>query len=554
MVIVASASRTRLAPRVGSVILSSPARRRTFAIRTSFPHVTAAATSPATAPKALDALAAVVAEFNANRPLETSIAVALDTLRRALGADECSLWLHTADGLVRTWAAGDPQATEEAVNAALAGRAAEGANVYAARVTGGDRQVGALVLRLGRSPQVEESLLLTAVANLLAPELSHAERSRQLEVEVAARTADIDRERRFTEKIIDSLPVGVYVIDREYRIQAWNRKRETGMQGVSREEAIGRTIFDILHRQPFEMLRREFDEVFATGRIQEYQMESSSTGDARTYRITKIPMRLGDSAVTHVITLGEDVTDWREGQQRYAQAEKLAAIGTLAAGVMHEINNPLATIAACGDGLGYRLEDLQRRGAEVNKDLFDYIEIIENEVVRCKQIVDQLLDFSRPKQLAKSPVDLNEVVEKTLFLMKHHAAFRKLTLVKELDATLPAVPQGNAEQLVQVLMALMINAADASDGHGTVTVRTRTGPTVADGAIVEIIDSGHGIARSELSKIFEPFYTTKAPGRGTGLGLAICYGIVQDHRGRIEVDSVIGKGSTFRVLVPTIEW
>ena len=524
----------------------------TFAIR-AFPiNVTDSTTSSAKTLGALDALASVIAEFNTNRPLETSIAVALDTLRQSVDAQECSLWLHTADGFVRTWASGDATATEAAVKAALDGGGVGG--VHAVRVAEADRYVGALVLRLGRTPQADEALLLRAVANLLAPELAHAERSRQLEVEVAARTADIDRERRFSEKIIDSLPVGLYVIDREYRIQAWNRKRETGMQGVSRDEALGRTIFDILHRQPGEMLRREFDEVFATGRIQEYQMESASTGDPRLYRITKVPMRLGDSAVTHVVTIGEDVTDWREGQQRLSQAEKLAAIGTLAAGVMHEINNPLATIAACGDGLGYRLEDLQKNGSEVGKDLFDYIEIIENEVLRCKQIVDQLLDFSRPKQLAKSPVDLNEVVEKTLFLMKHHAGFRKMTLVKEIDPALPTVPRGTAEQLVQVLMALIINATDATGGHGTITLRTRTGPTATDGAIVEVTDTGHGIPRAELSKIFEPFYTTKAPGTGTGLGLAICYGIVADHRGRIEVDSTVGKGSTFRVLLPTIEW
>ena len=510
--------------------------------------------TPASSLRALDALAAIIAEFNAARPLETSIAVALDALRGGIEAAECSLWLHTADGLVRTWVAGESLSTESAVDAALADASGTSGPVRAVRVAAGDRRVGALVVGIARPLSGEECLLVTAVANLLAPELAHAERSRQLEVEVAARTVEIDRDRRFTEKIIDSLPIGVYVIDREYRIQGWNRKRETGMQGVSREEAIGRTIFEILHRQPAEMLRREFDEVFATGRIQEYQMESSTSGDQRTYRITKIPMRLGDSAVTHVITIGEDVTDWREGQQRYAQAEKLAAIGTLAAGVMHEINNPLATIAACGDGLGYRLEDLQKKGADVNKDLFDYLEIIDNEVVRCKQIVDQLLDFSRPKQLAKTRVDLNDVVEKTLFLMKHHAGFKKMSLVKDIDDALPVVPLGSAEQLVQVLMALMINAVDASDGVGPITVRTRRGPTPTDGAIIEVTDAGHGIARSELSKIFEPFYTTKPPGRGTGLGLAICYGIVQDHRGRIEVDSQAGKGSTFRVLLPTIEW
>ena len=134
------------------------------------------------------------------------------------------------------------------------------------------------------------------------------------------------------------------------------------------------------------------------------------------------------------------------------------------------------------------------------------------------------------------------------------AGFKKMALTKELDDTLPEVPLGNAEQLVQVLMALMINAVDASAGHGTISLRTRKGPSGSDGAIIEVTDSGHGIPRVELSKIFEPFYTTKAAGSGTGLGLSICYGIVQDHRGRVEVDSVVGKGSTFRVLLPTIEW
>ena len=272
-------------------------------------------TSPVPTTRALDALAAVIAEFNAARPLETSIAVALDALRHSLDARECSLWLHTADGLVRTWVAGEAQALEASVVAALRS-ADEVDGVRAVAVTGAERRVGALVVRIGRAMQGEEGMLLSAVANLLAPELAHAERSRQLEVEVAARTAEIDRERRFTEKIIDSLPLGLYVIDREYRVQAWNRKRETGMQGVSRDEALGRVIFEVLSRQPLEMLRREFDEVFATGRIQEYQMESSASGSARTYRITKIPMRLGDSAVTHVITIGEDVTEWREGPPR----------------------------------------------------------------------------------------------------------------------------------------------------------------------------------------------------------------------------------------------
>src|SRR5204862_4462201 len=140
----------------------------------------------------------------------------------------------------------------------------------------------------------EDRLFLGTVADLLAPALGAAEYAHRLEAEVAARTREIDEQRRFTEKIIDSLPLGLYVIDRAYRIQAWNRKRETGLQGISREEAIGRTIFDVLHRQPAELLRSEFESVFESGEMQQFPIESTAFGDARTYRISKIPMQLDD--------------------------------------------------------------------------------------------------------------------------------------------------------------------------------------------------------------------------------------------------------------------
>lgn len=511
-------------------------------------------TSEGRAARALSALAGISAELASARALEHTIDRALATLRAFLDAKQVSVWLHAPEGLALAWSSGDDSTTEDDVRKGL--RLGDALSVVkdleVAPIILGDRRVGALVIRSTRVLGDEERMLLTALANLLAPELAHAERSRQLEVEVASRTAEIERGRRFTEKIIDSLPLGLYVIDREYRIQSWNRKRETGMQGVSREEALGKTIFEILHRQPAEMLRREFDDVFSTGRMQEYQMKSVASGEARTYRITKIPMRLGDGAVSHVITIGEDVTDWTEAQERFSQAEKLAAIGQLAAGVMHEINNPLATIAACAESLGYRIEDLEKSGVTLAPETHDFLGIIENEVVRCKQIVDGLLDFSRPKQARKERVNINDVVERTLFLLKHHVRFKKLTVQTEIDATVGRVPQANSEQLVQVLMALLINAMDAMGERGTVRIVTRVGPDAAHGAILEVIDTGHGIARGELAKIFEPFYTTKAPGQGTGLGLSICYGIVQEHGGSIEVDSVLGQGSTFRVVLPVV--
>jgi two-component system NtrC family sensor kinase len=415
----------------------------------------------------------------------------------------------------------------------------------------GRQPLGALSVRPGRDLAPEDELYLSIVADLLAPAIGAAEYAHRLESEVAARTREIDEQRRFTEKIIDSLPVGLYVIDRAYRIQAWNRKRETGLQGVSREEAIGRTIFEILHRQPAELLRSEFESVFETGEMQQFPIESTSFGESRAYRITKIPMHVDDaSTVSHIITIGEDITEWKQAEVRFAQAEKLAAIGTLAAGVMHEINNPLATIGACAEALTLGIEegtlDSRRDAAEFK----DSLDIIQQEVYRCKGIIDGLLDFSRPKQTTKAVVDINAVIDKTLRLVKHHPRFRRITVGMERAEQLQPV-WADEEQMVQVFMALLLNALDAMEDKGVITIRTRTDEK-AEMTIAEVVDRGHGIRSADRTKIFEPFYTTKSsPARGMGLGLSICYAIVNEHGGRIEVDSVVGEGSVFRILLPT---
>ncbi len=417
-------------------------------------------------------------------------------------------------------------------------------------LTGAGGSPGALVLHgIDELPSAVDPAL-EVVRGMLALHLAHAGRMRELERELDRRAQEMEDERLFTQRIIDSLPLSLYVIDRDYRIRAWNRWRETGLQGVSRDDAIGRTVFEILHRQPATMLRREFEDVFATGEVQHFSMESTSTGELRYYRITKIPMRAhGGDDVSHVITIGEDVTDWREAQERFAQAEKLAAIGQLAAGVMHEINNPLATIAACAESLGLALADMRSAGAPVPPEGGEYIRIVESEVRRSKRIVDRLLEFSRPKPLTPEPVDLNAAVEQTLFLLKHHSRFKAFTVRTELSDP-PPVARGNGEQLVQVLMALLINAMDASPEAGVIDVRSMRLEGDAPQVAIEVSDRGHGIPRRQMAKIFEPFYTTKAPGRGTGLGLSICYGIVSEHGGRLDVESEEGEGSTFRIVLP----
>jgi two-component system, NtrC family, sensor kinase len=482
--------------------------------------------------------------LNAGREADETLAAVAGLLQSELPAERVVIWFRGAQsssfGAVSAPAPdGSPQLIES-----LQQLPVDGAGVRLS-LEHDEALMGLLEVR----PELDASQreLLTVVADLVAPFLASVALSADLAVEVAAQSREIDEQRRFISLIIDSLPIGLYVVDRDYRIKIWNRQREIGAPGLRRDEVVGRQVFEVLTRQPADELRADFDRVFQTGEILQDELDVTLGGEVRSFRLSKIPMRLEGDQISHVITIGEDVTESRRIQGQIMQSEKLAAIGQLAAGVMHEINNPLATISACVAAISGRVDDLVEKERTA---VAEYLEIIDKEVDRCTRIVDGLLDFSRPKGKAKGRVALNAVVEETLFLLKHHQRFKRLTLVRELDASIPPAI-GNAEQLTQVLMALMLNAVDAMDDRrGQLTVRTGRHPNHLDEVVVEIEDNGVGIPRADQSKIFEPFYTTKPPGRGTGLGLSICYGIVEDHRGRIEVDSQPGRGSIFRVYLP----
>jgi two-component system NtrC family sensor kinase len=504
----------------------------------------------------LEVLAEVAKVLAAGPPAEEGLSGVVDVLRRGLALRRCRLWLRSADGArYLPLTSPDDETQLPGFTADVAEWVAAGP--YREEIPGGtllrlplvheDESLGCfeVVIPQGRYERMAHDVLVV-VAQMLAPVLAATELSQDLASEVALRTRELEAQRNFVARIIDSLPVGLYVIDRAYRIRAWNRKREAGTQGVSREEALGREVFEVLDRQPRELLKQEFDRVFETGEIQLMEMDSQATGEARHYRITKIPMRLYDDEISHVITIGEDVTAWRQAQQRLTQSEKLAAIGQLAAGVMHEINNPLATILACSEALTMRVNDLPPKERPPHEE---YLHIIDTEVQRCRRIVDGLLDFARPKTGHKTKADINAVIEQTLFLLKHHGRFKWLTVERKLADALPPFP-ADAERLVQCFMALMLNAMDAMNSRGVLTVRTRLNPQRQDEILAEFMDTGVGIRQEDLPKIFEPFFTTKPQGRGTGLGLSVAYGIIEEHRGRIEVESQLGIGTNFKVFLP----
>ena len=478
-----------------------------------------------------------------------------EAIRAGLSARSATIWLREPNATA-FYAVSSPPAAEALLLASTLAQIPAGGQRIELRAAGGGGAVGLLVVTEAGLADVAQTdaaqtdaALLAVIADLLAPFLAALQLQEDFASEVARHSRAIDDQRRFTGLIIDSLPVGLYVVDRQYRIQLWNRKRETGTQGIRRSDVVGRTVFDVLTRQSEPELRAEFDRVFERGELVQSDTEVGSGATARTYRLTRLPMRLEGDAISHVITIGEDVSEWRAVQARILQSEKLAAIGQLAAGVMHEINNPLATIAACvAAGEGW----LGAAGDKAGTAIGEYLTIIDKEVLRCTRIVDGLLDFSRPAGKAKAPAEVNGIVGEALFLLQHHGRFKSIALDRRLEPGLPLAVV-NTEQIIQVLMALLINALDAMQAGGRLGVRTARSQRYADEVVIEVEDDGTGIAPAEQSKIFEPFFTTKPPGRGTGLGLSICYGIVEDHRGRIEVDSQPGRGSIFRVFLPAYE-
>jgi two-component system NtrC family sensor kinase len=357
-----------------------------------------------------------------------------------------------------------------------------------------------------------------------------------------------EEHRKFTEAVLDALPVSLYVVDRDFKIAVWNRHREVGVQGIPRDSVIGRDVFEVLARYPQGRLREEFERAFRTGRIERIEQQTvDEKGDTQHWVVSKVPMRDVESGqVTHVITVGEDVTTRVEAIQAIGRAEKLAAVGRLAAGVVHEINNPLATISACAEALEQRVQEGAFADNEAAEDLNEYLGLIKSEAFRCKSITTGLLDFSRMRTGNRHPVDIAETLRSSANLLSHQKRGTGIEIKLEVQVGLQTV-NGDGGQIQQAVIALGTNAIDAMPSGGALTLRAFD---QANSVVIEVEDTGIGIAPENLSKVFEPFYTTKEVGRGTGLGLAVCYGIITEHGGRLSVRSNLGAGTTFSILLP----
>jgi two-component system NtrC family sensor kinase len=238
----------------------------------------------------------------------------------------------------------------------------------------------------------------------------------------------------------------------------------------------------------------------------------------------------------------------REGQMKEAlrhqvtRAEKLASIGRLAAGVAHEINNPLTGVLT--------FSHLMREKPNMDEQDREDLDLIIRETTRAADIVRGLLDFARERPVLMERLDLNEVVRRTVRLIANQKKFEKVTIEELLQEGLPEV-RGDMNQLQQVLLNLSLNACTAMPAGGKLSIHTAA---VGERVMLKVSDTGCGIKAEHLDHIFEPFFTTQDVGKGTGLGLSVTHGIIEQHGGELEVESHEGKGTTFTIYLPALPW
>jgi two-component system NtrC family sensor kinase len=353
----------------------------------------------------------------------------------------------------------------------------------------------------------------------------------------------------FRKRLIESSPYAIIATDMQGNIIVFNRAAEE-LIGYRAEKVLGKIHITQIYPPGVakEVMKRLHSPDY--GGIGRYTGSEFKMVDSRG---REIPIHLSAAVVyqddQEVASVGF-FTDLRpmlvmeqklqETHLQLVQLEKLRSLGDMAAGVAHEINNPLGGIIIYASLLmeGLAPDDAKRAD----------LERIVHEATRCKEIVKSLLEFARQSGDKKELIDVNRAITDGLLFLENQATFHNIEIIKELDPSIPPL-WGNAGQLKQVFLNIMINAADAMQGRGVLTIKTFCARD-SDKIAIEFSDTGGGIPQDILPRIFDPFFTTKRVGEGTGLGLSMSYGIVKEHNGSIEVNTVAGSGTTFRVLLP----
>lgn len=344
--------------------------------------------------------------------------------------------------------------------------------------------------------------------------------------------------------ILESIPTGVLTVTRSGQVTAVNPSAVAALK-----------------RSTKELLGRPYDQVFAEGdtirivldgvlhnnrHVDQHDMPYGTGDQTRTIRVTTADLTGDDGRPAGVIVLLKDVTELLDLERRVRVADKLAGLHTLSAGVAHELRNPLSAI----DLNLHLLEEELRGGERLSASLDKYLHVLNAETRRLSAILDNFMKFARPGSVPLQAVDTKKLLSHITSLLQYEAQERRIHLITKAPDTLPAL-LGDETEISQVLVNVMVNAFQAMPDGGVCHVSTRAMKT-DEKAWVELTvqDSGVGIKKEELSRLFEPFYTTKTG--GSGLGLAIAYRIVQDHEGTIQITSQPGLGTTVVLTLPAV--
>ena len=356
------------------------------------------------------------------------------------------------------------------------------------------------------------------------------------------RAAELKMLKEFNESIIESINVGLLAVDLEGRVTRLNSALEHILD-LRRDAAVGRRVEELFSEDFADTLKQVLGK--DGWRLKEirniYKLHTATRGNrSLVLNIALAPLQDGQGQTGALVIL-EDVTARISLEEQLQQREKLSSIGLLAAGVAHEVNTPLTGVSSYTQMLLGMLNENDPKHALLQK--------VRTQAERATNIVNNLLNFSRTGSATEfCEVDVSRVLDDTLQLLEPQLRLSQIEIVRRYDKDAPEA-YANAGKLQQVFTNLILNARDAIPDGGRIVVAT---DTADDGSLVaEISDTGIGIAPENVAKIYDPFYTTKGVGQGTGLGLAVSYGIVQEHAGRITVDSTPGDGTTFRITLPT---
>jgi len=396
------------------------------------------------------------------------------------------------------------------------------------------------VLGLGKTVEgdflsSEDVELLETLADYIGIAIQNARLYASLEQKVA----QYERLKDFNENIVESINIGVLAVDLADRIESWNSQMEV-MYALPRWQALTRPLAEVF---PGEFVE-EFYRVRQNPGIHNlYKFRvNTPTGETRVVNIAITPLVTKKFHVIGRLIIMDDITERVELETQLSQSDKLSSIGLLAAGVAHEVNTPLAVISSYAQMLSKQLQADSQKSSVLEK--------ITRQTFRASEIVNNLLNFSRTSGTEFTEVDVNKVIADTLALLEHQFKTSKVRVQDELAEHLPLI-QGNTGRLQQVFLNLFLNAKDAMPNGGTLRIASSNG----EGVNVVICDTGTGIAQENIQRIYDPFFTTKtAPregqSRGTGLGLSVTYGIIQEHAGKIRVESRPGEGTTFYLDFP----